>query len=82
MTGDWFIRPSTGGTVRIAWGAPALGDVPVHADYDGDGRTDLGVFRKNASQWFILGSRSGATSQQWGSAGAGDVPLSRLATPR
>ena len=35
----------------IAWGGP--GDVPVPADYNGDGRVDPAVFRRTTGQWFI-----------------------------
>ena len=28
-------------------------DTPVPGDYDGDGRTDLAVFRQSTGQWFV-----------------------------
>ena len=39
-TGEWFIlNSSTGSLTTAAWGAPALGDTPVPAEYDGDRKT-------------------------------------------
>ena len=40
-------------------------DVPAAADYDGDGRADLAVYRDGT--WFILRSSNGAvTTTGWG----------------
>ena len=50
------------------------------ADLDGDGRSDLVVWRPGTGMWFSLGSGNGysyasAGATQWGSQSAGDVPL-------
>jgi YD repeat-containing protein len=61
----------------VSWGAS--GDVPVAADYDGDGRADLAVFRPGTGDWWIIESAQGYEWQTgylhvlWGV--AGDVPL-------
>jgi hypothetical protein len=58
-TGEWFIRHNTGDTSAYAWGTPALGDVPVPGDYDGDGRADIGVYRTTTGEWLIRRSSNG-----------------------
>jgi Tol biopolymer transport system component len=84
-TGTWFWLTSSSGYSYSAagskqWGSGGLGDVPLLGDFDGDGKTDLAVWRASTGTWFWLTSSSGysysaAASKQWGSGGLGDVPL-------
>ena len=69
--GVWHIRQSRSDTVQtVTWGA--RGDVPVLGDYDGDGKTDLAVYRQGT--WYVRRSRDGAALvRQWGA--ADDVPV-------
>jgi hypothetical protein len=62
-----------GGRVPAHWGLP--GDVPVPADYDGDGRTDAAVWRPSTGEWWVLNSASGGADQTtvWGT--STDIPL-------
>jgi len=52
------------------------GNVPVSitsADFDGDGRDDIAVFRPSTGQWFIYGSQMGYRVFTWGR--SGDIPV-------
>ena len=56
----------------IQWGSSD--DKPVPADYDGDQKADVAVFRPSTGNWYILqSSDSGGRVQQWGS--DGDKPV-------
>jgi len=73
----WYIRNSGDqSTTIIQWGG--WGDIPLAADFDGDGRTDITVFRPvaNASGggwYFTYSTGVASTSVTWG--GYGDVPV-------
>ena len=62
---EWFIRPSSNinDGFRVVFGAAGGADLPVPADYDGDGVDDIASYRPDsdivpgAAQWFVLPSR-------------------------
>jgi hypothetical protein len=59
-------------TDGMVWGT--AGDLPVPADYDGDGRTDVAVWRPSTGAWWIIESSTSWTrTQSWGV--LGDVPV-------
>jgi hypothetical protein len=56
------------------WGYSS--DMPVSGDFDGDGQTDLGVYRPSDGTWWVLTSTTGFSSnlnRQWGL--SGDMPV-------
>jgi subtilisin-like proprotein convertase family protein len=85
QTGTWFISGSgSGGALflQIGWGAPAstgAGDVDVPGDYDGDGQTDVAVYRQSTGVWFVRQTFTGSLLQvSFGapsSTGLGDTPV-------
>jgi hypothetical protein len=48
--------------------------VPITGDFDGDGKTDVAIYRPSNGFWYILRSSDGSLQQaQWGA--SGDVPI-------
>ena len=81
--GTWFWLTSSSGYNTSSpgikqFGNQSQGDVPMIGDLDGDGRTELVVWRASNGTWFWLTSTTGYASGsgiQWGSQSNGDVPL-------
>jgi len=73
------VSPKGGGdTAWVSFGAispfPAL--TPPVTDFDGDGKADFAVWRKDTGVWFILRSSDGVmATQQWGLGSLGDVAV-------
>jgi hypothetical protein len=66
--GVWYLLNSQTGFSAVQFGAPT--DRIVPADYDGDGKTDLAVFR--GGTWFLQRSTAGFASIPFGF--ADDIP--------
>ncbi|MDQ4131682.1 MAG: plastocyanin/azurin family copper-binding protein [Actinomycetota bacterium] len=53
------------GTVTVAGEAPPAGPAPS-ADFDGDGSSDIGVYRPSSGTWFVRGSGGTNTAVSFG----------------
>lgn len=71
-TGTWWIRKSDGSTLTYRWGSK--NDLPVPADYDGDGLADLCTFRPAKSTWFLKRSSDGKQTNFY-LGRTGDIPM-------
>jgi hypothetical protein len=66
----WFIRMSSNGAIRVVeWGVTG-DDLLTQNDYDGDGTTDVAVWRSSTGVWYIIQSSNNASvAREWGFSG-------------
>ena len=67
--GHWFVMGQTGSaSTEVQWGSSS--DIPTPGDFDGDGKTDLGVARPDATagqmNFYVSLSNGGYFNTQWG----------------
>ncbi|MBS1794037.1 MAG: VCBS repeat-containing protein [Acidobacteria bacterium] len=67
----WFFQTSPTTYNFSAFGF--TDDKQVPADYDGDGKTDIAVYRPSNGTWYILGSQNGIFGFRWGI--STDIPV-------
>jgi hypothetical protein len=83
--GVWYVHQSGDDSVLLVrWGTAiarsngSQAEVPVNADYDGDGMADLATWRPDTGEWSVLKSSNGYDQDnplvfRWGK--AGDIPV-------
>ena len=84
-TGTWYIKYSSGGSESIQYGE--TGDIPAThlpsmirrdrhiANFDGDRKADIGLFRPSTGTWYVIDSSTGKSmSQAYGANGDLIVP--------
>ena len=70
--GAWYILDENNVMIYVVWGQ--TGDINNQADFDGDRRTDLTVFRPSTGEWYVFRSKDGQVmSKQFGL--PGDIPV-------
>lgn len=73
----YWIRSSDGVFAGQSFGGTTFGDLPTPGDYDGDGKTDLSVWRAGSQSYFYhLGQVSGFEAVPFGI--SGDIPPANL----
>ena len=72
----WYIRKSSDGNLLATFFGLTGSDLSVQNDYDGDGKTDISIWRDTTGTFYVLTSSSNfqtATQTQWGV--SGDYPV-------
>ncbi len=71
LNGVWSYADLNNVPYTANWGR--AGDIPVPADYDGDGIDNIAVFRPSDGNWYIITNTGAVIQRFWGA--FGDIPV-------
>lgn len=79
VNGVWYLLTSSGTVSYERFGIPgttAVRDTALRSgDYDGDGKTDIAIYRPSTRTFYVLRSSGGVQTQPWGIAGNSNLPI-------
>lgn len=73
--GAWTLERADGSQQALQFGQ--AGDIPLAGDWNGDGQTDIGVYRPDNHTWYLDTNLDGNAEQTltWAAMQPGDIPL-------
>lgn len=85
VNGVWYLRTASGNVSYTQFGIPsgtaATRDTALRSgDYDGDGKTDIAVYRQSNLTFYVNRSSGGVQTQQWGDASSSNLPIASFGT--
>jgi hypothetical protein len=73
--GNWFLDYNNTGVVNKTFHFGTTEDVPVIADWDGNGVSDAGVFRPSNGNWYLDTTKTGVVNKTFHFGMNGDIPV-------
>ena len=79
VNANWYLLRNTGQASQVQFGiagGAAVRDTALRSgDYDGDGKTDIAIYRPSTLTFYVLRSSGGVQTQPWGVAGNSNLPI-------
>ena len=74
-TGTWHLDYDNNGVADISFRFGKTGDMPVTADWNADGTSDVGVLRPATGYWYLDTTRTGVVDTTFQFGKIGDIPV-------